>query len=88
MLLLKIVLTRTGCKRNDIGIIQLTRDKYSVEIFSSRKDKRKFTNTEHSDPDSYSWYVMRVAVLRLAQQKLQQFLQMSGIEMSGNTSIV
>ncbi|XP_026326146.1 dmX-like protein 2 isoform X9 [Hyposmocoma kahamanoa] len=47
-----------------------------------KKDKRKFTNTEHSDPDSYSWYVMRVAVLRLAQQKLQQFLQMSGIEMS------
>ncbi|XP_049871334.1 dmX-like protein 2 isoform X2 [Pectinophora gossypiella] len=49
---------------------------------TKKEKKSKFSNTEHSDPDSYSWYVMRVAVLRLAQQKLQHFLQMCGIEMS------
>ncbi|CAB3244524.1 unnamed protein product [Arctia plantaginis] len=44
--------------------------------------RRKGSNNEHSDPDSYSWLVMRIAVLRLAQQKLQNFLQLCGIEMS------
>ncbi|CAG9116832.1 unnamed protein product [Plutella xylostella] len=43
--------------------------------------RRKLINTEHSDPDSYSWVVMRVCVLRLAQHKLQHFLQLCGIEM-------
>ncbi|KAG7300161.1 hypothetical protein JYU34_015710 [Plutella xylostella] len=43
--------------------------------------RRKLVNTEHSDPDSYSWVVMRVCVLRLAQHKLQHFLQLCGIEM-------
>ncbi|XP_068622766.1 dmX-like protein 2 [Battus philenor] len=56
------------------------------DIFDTNTNKsekrRKGANTEHSDPDSYSWYVMRVAVLRLAQSKLQQFLQLCGIEMS------
>ncbi|XP_045775741.1 dmX-like protein 2 isoform X3 [Maniola jurtina] len=44
--------------------------------------RRKGANMEHSEPDSYSWHVMRVAVLRLAQHKLQHFLQLCGIEMS------
>ncbi|GBP07756.1 DmX-like protein 2, partial [Eumeta japonica] len=44
--------------------------------------RRKRQNTEHSDPESYSWYVIRVAVLRLARHKLQEFLQICGIEMS------
>ncbi|XP_063539585.1 dmX-like protein 2 [Cydia strobilella] len=49
----------------------------------AREAKRtKLVNTEHSDPDSYSWVLMRVAVLRLSQQKLQHFLQLCGIEMS------
>ncbi|KAJ0175201.1 hypothetical protein K1T71_009342 [Dendrolimus kikuchii] len=56
------------------------------DIFDTSTNKpekrRKGANIEHSDPDSYSWYVMRVAVLRLAQKNLQHFLQMCGIEMS------
>ncbi|KAL0821029.1 hypothetical protein ABMA28_005673 [Loxostege sticticalis] len=55
-------------------------DIFDTSIKSEKR--RKYTNTEHSDPDSYSWYVMRVAVLRLAQTKLQHFLQLCGIEMS------
>uniref|UniRef100_A0A2A4IWI3 RAVE complex protein Rav1 C-terminal domain-containing protein n=1 Tax=Heliothis virescens TaxID=7102 RepID=A0A2A4IWI3_HELVI len=49
---------------------------------TKNEKRRKLTNLEHSDPDSYSWLVMRIAVLRLAQQKLQNFLQLCGIEMS------
>ncbi|XP_072938045.1 dmX-like protein 2 isoform X3 [Epargyreus clarus] len=49
---------------------------------TKKEKRRKGANMEHSEPDSYSWYVMRVAVLRLAQQKLQHFLQLCGIEMS------
>ncbi|XP_063894834.1 dmX-like protein 2 isoform X4 [Helicoverpa armigera] len=49
---------------------------------TKNEKRRKLTNSEHSDPDSYSWLVMRIAVLRLAQQKLQNFLQLCGIEMS------
>ncbi|XP_052742471.1 dmX-like protein 2 isoform X1 [Bicyclus anynana] len=56
------------------------------DIFDTSNTKsekrRKGANMEHSEPDSYSWYVMRVAVLRLAQNKLQHFLQLCGIEMS------
>ncbi|XP_026493459.2 dmX-like protein 2 isoform X2 [Vanessa tameamea] len=49
---------------------------------TKNEKRRKGPNTEHSEADSYSWYVMRVAVLRLAQHKLQHFLQLCGIEMS------
>ncbi|XP_045501506.1 dmX-like protein 2 [Colias croceus] len=49
---------------------------------TTKPTKNRGSNSEHSDPESYSWYVMRVGVLRLAQTKLQHFLQQCGIEMS------
>ncbi|CAH2982214.1 unnamed protein product [Chilo suppressalis] len=57
-------------------------DIFDTSNTKTAEKRRKLTNNEHSDPDSYSWYLMRVAVLRLAQQKLQHFLQLCGIEMS------
>ncbi|XP_052752135.1 dmX-like protein 1 isoform X3 [Galleria mellonella] len=57
-------------------------DIFNTNTTTKSEKRRKGANFEHSDPDSYSWYVMRVAVLRLAQQKLQHFLQLCGIEMS------
>ncbi|KAL1117871.1 hypothetical protein AAG570_004184 [Ranatra chinensis] len=38
-------------------------------------------NTEHSNPNSYSWAVMRLAILRLIQHQLQHFLTVAGIEL-------
>ena len=38
---------------------------------------------EHSDPNSYSWCLMRYAVIRLAQQILEKFINVAGIEMPG-----
>ncbi|XP_050676166.1 dmX-like protein 1 [Leptidea sinapis] len=56
------------------------------DIFDTSNTKstkrRSGANTEHSDPESFSWHLMRVAVLRLARHKIQHFLQLSGIEMS------
>jgi hypothetical protein len=40
-------------------------------------------NTEHSNPSSYSWCVMRLAIMKLVQHQLQDFLGVAGIEMQG-----
>lgn len=48
----------------------------------SRADhvKRK-DNMEHCDSNSYSWLIMRLAILKIAQSQLQDFLNIAGIEM-------
>ena len=38
---------------------------------------------EHSDPNSYSWCLMRYVVLKLVVYKIQGFLPLSGIELAG-----
>jgi hypothetical protein len=40
-------------------------------------------NTEHSNPSSFSWCIMRLAVMRLVQHQLQDFLSVAGIEIQG-----
>lgn len=40
-------------------------------------------NTEHSNSSSYSWCVMRLAIMKLVQHQLQDFLSVAGIEMQG-----
>lgn len=37
----------------------------------------KVVNVEHSDPNSYSWLVLKLAVLRICQNRLQDFLAVS-----------
>nr|XP_024216080.1 dmX-like protein 2 isoform X4 [Halyomorpha halys] len=44
-------------------------------ITDTRKD-----NTEHSNPNSYSWAVMRLAVIRVIRGQLQDFIAVAGIE--------
>lgn len=44
-------------------------------------------NTEHSNPSSYSWCVMRLAIMKLVQHQLQDFLNVAGIEMQGEEFI-
>jgi hypothetical protein len=39
-------------------------------------------NQEHSDPDSYAWAILRLAVIIMAQKNIEQFLAIAGIEMS------
>uniref|UniRef100_A0A182TC51 RAVE complex protein Rav1 C-terminal domain-containing protein n=1 Tax=Anopheles maculatus TaxID=74869 RepID=A0A182TC51_9DIPT len=43
--------------------------------------KHRLENTEHSNPNSYSWCIMRYALIRVAQNQLQSFIAIAGIEM-------
>uniref|UniRef100_A0A182QT69 RAVE complex protein Rav1 C-terminal domain-containing protein n=1 Tax=Anopheles farauti TaxID=69004 RepID=A0A182QT69_9DIPT len=43
--------------------------------------KHRLENTEHSNPNSYSWCIMRYALIRVAQNQLQSFIAVAGIEM-------
>ena len=43
-------------------------------------------NTEHSNPNSYSWCVMRLAIIKMVQHQLQEFLYVAGIEIQGKNS--
>lgn len=45
--------------------------------------KHRRDNTEHSNPYSYSWNVMRLAIMKLSQNQLQEFINIAGIEMQG-----
>ncbi|KAL7295893.1 hypothetical protein TKK_0010937 [Trichogramma kaykai] len=47
---------------------------------SKPKSKPK-DNTEHTDPNSFSWCVMRLAIVKILQKQLQDFLTIAGIEM-------
>ncbi|KFB47233.1 AGAP010490-PA-like protein [Anopheles sinensis] len=48
---------------------------------SAAARKHRLENTEHSNPNSYSWCVMRYALIRVAQNQLQSFIAVAGIEM-------
>nr|CAD7199839.1 unnamed protein product [Timema douglasi] len=43
--------------------------------------RSKENNTEHCDPNSYSWCVLRLALMKVVQGQLQDFLQVAGIEL-------
>lgn len=47
-----------------------------TSAFTRRKD-----NTEHSNPNSYSWTILRAATVKLIQNKLQEYISIAGIEL-------
>lgn len=58
-------------------------DVFSGKVSSTKKKKEKKENTEHYNPNSLSWLVMRLAIIKLAQHQLQTFINIAGIEMQG-----
>lgn len=44
-------------------------------------------NREHCDPNSYSWCLMRYAAIKLAQNVLERFIAMAGIEIPGRREL-
>lgn len=58
-----------------------------VDKASAAMKKHRRENTEHSNPYSYSWLIMRTAILRIAQNQLQDFIAVAGIEMQGKKNI-
>nr|CAD7425064.1 unnamed protein product [Timema monikensis] len=49
--------------------------------------RSKENNTEHCDPNSYSWCVLRLALMKVVQGQLQDFLQVAGIELQGRCTL-
>ena len=45
--------------------------------------KHRRENSEHSNPYSYSWSILRLAIMKLSQNQLQEFINVAGIEMQG-----
>ncbi|KAK3918101.1 DmX-like protein 2, partial [Frankliniella fusca] len=65
-----------------------TEDEDDDNIFdgssAAQKEKQKIKereNVEHSNPNSYSWCVLRLAVMKIVQCQLQEFLNIAGIEL-------
>ncbi|KYN36646.1 DmX-like protein 2 [Trachymyrmex septentrionalis] len=56
-------------------------DEEDVFDTGSKPKTKPKDNTEHSNSNSYSWNVMRLAIVKILQQQLQDFLTIAGIEM-------
>lgn len=74
----------------DSAVSDVDDDEVEEDVFdggegeSRRKERqRQEENVEHSNPFSLSWAAMRLAVLRLVQLQMQDFLNIAGIELQG-----
>lgn len=67
---------------DDVFADPLNNDPKASQASAAMKKHRR-ENTEHSNPYSYSWLIMRTAILRIAQNQLQDFIAVAGIEMQG-----
>lgn len=70
---------------DDVFADPLSNDPKASQASAALKKHRR-ENTEHSNPYSYSWLIMRAAILRIAQNQLQDFIAVAGIEMQGTVS--
>ncbi|XP_070155555.1 dmX-like protein 2 isoform X3 [Polyergus mexicanus] len=64
-----------------VSDLDSTDDEEDVFDTSSKPKNKPKDNTEHSNSNSYSWSVMRLAIVKILQQQLQDFLTIAGIEM-------
>ncbi|XP_012281901.1 dmX-like protein 2 isoform X2 [Orussus abietinus] len=68
---------------SDSAVSNLDSSEEEEDVFDTNakpKIKPK-DNTEHSNPNSFSWCIMRLTIVKILQQQLQDFLNVAGIEM-------
>lgn len=65
---------------SDLGSSEDEEDVFDTNVKPKNKPK---DNTEHTNPNGYSWCIMRLAIVKILQQQLQEFLNVAGIEMQG-----
>lgn len=70
---------------DDVFADPLNNDPKASQASAAVKKHRR-ENTEHSNPYSFSWLIMRTAILRIAQNQLQDIIAVAGIEMLGKPS--
>lgn len=70
---------------SDSAVSDLDSSEDEEDVFdtNSKPKSKPKDNTEHTNPNSYSWCVMRLAIVKILQQQLQEFLNVAGIEMQG-----
>lgn len=69
-------------EEEDVFADPLSNDVKASQVSAVLKKHRR-ENTEHSNPHSYSWNIMRLAIMKLAQSQLQEFINIAGIELQG-----
>lgn len=66
-----------------VSDLDSTDDEEDVFDTNSKPKSKPKDNTEHSNSNSYSWNIMRLAIVKILQEQLQDFLTVAGIEMQG-----
>ncbi|EDW86373.1 uncharacterized protein Dwil_GK17684 [Drosophila willistoni] len=51
------------------------------DVNVSRTQLRSKDNTEHTNPTSYSWSILRLALIKISTHKIQEFVKVAGIEL-------
>ncbi|XP_019697978.1 dmX-like protein 2 isoform X2 [Harpegnathos saltator] len=64
-----------------VSDLDSTEDEEDVFDTNSKPKSKPKDNTEHSNSNSYSWNIMRLAIVKILQEQLQDFLTVAGIEM-------
>ncbi|KAI5722049.1 hypothetical protein M8J76_002899 [Diaphorina citri] len=68
----------------DSGGSDISDNEDDDDIFDSDPSRKrpKKENTEHRNPNSYAWCIMRYVIIKLVQEHLQEFLNVAGIELT------
>ncbi|XP_032686027.1 dmX-like protein 2 isoform X2 [Odontomachus brunneus] len=64
-----------------VSDLDTTDEEEDVFDTNSKPKNKPKDNTEHSNSNSYSWNIMRLAIVKILQEQLQDFLTVAGIEM-------
>lgn len=56
------------------------------DVNVSRSQLKSKENTEHTNPTSYSWSILRLALIKNSTHKIQEFVKVAGIELQGESS--
>lgn len=64
----------------DVFADPLSNDPKSEQKAVAMKKHRK-ENTEHTNPNSFSWCIIRCAIIKFAQQQIQTFIGVAGLEL-------
>lgn len=70
----------SGDEDEDVFADPLNNDPKASQMSAAKKKHRK-ENTEHSNPGSYSWLIMQTAMVKIAQNQLQDFVNVAGLEL-------
>ncbi|XP_015840615.1 dmX-like protein 2 isoform X1 [Tribolium castaneum] len=66
----------------DCDDIESESESEDEDVFDMPAQSARVVNNEHSDPNSYSWLVLKLATLKIVQTRLTEFLSVAGLELN------